>query len=65
MNNIAYINGIKVDLETAGIVHRIKSKIALDIKLTPKERSYYLLFIATIEEAKGYLKNEKNRHNEK
>lgn len=36
--------------------HRIKAKIALSLPLTAKERSYYLLFIATLEEAKEYIK---------
>lgn len=60
MNNIAYINEIEVSLEFAGIYHDVRSKLALGIKLTPKERSFYLLFMATPEEIKEYLKNENN-----
>lgn len=58
--NKAYINGIEVSLEFVGLYHDVKSKLALSIKLTPKERSFYLLFVATPEEIKEYLKNEKN-----
>ena len=61
MNNIAYIDGIKVDLETASLYHDVKSKLALGFYLTQKERSFYLLFMASIEEAKEYLRNEKKR----
>lgn len=33
------------------IEHEIKAKIALGQPLNPKERAYYLLYIATLEEA--------------
>lgn len=38
--------------------HRIKAKIALKQPLTQRERAYYLLYIATLEEMKEYIKNE-------
>lgn len=59
MNDKAYINGVEVDLEFAGLYHRVISKLILGVELTQKERSFYLLFMSTIEEAKEYLKNEK------
>lgn len=59
MNNIAYINGVEVDLEFAELYHKVTSKLNLGVELTQKERSFYLLFMSTIEEAKEYLKNEK------
>lgn len=40
------------------IDHEIKAKIALKMPLTAKERSYYLLYMATLEEAKKHIKNE-------
>lgn len=40
------------------IKHEIKAKIALGQPLNPKERAYYLLYIATLEEAKEYIKKE-------
>ena len=57
MNNIAHINGIEVN--------RIKSKVALGIKLTDKERSFYLLYVATSQEVNEYLKNEKEIRSKK
>lgn len=59
MNNKAYIDGVEVSLEFAGLYHDVKGKLALGFELTPKERSFYLLFVASVEEAKEYLKNEK------
>jgi hypothetical protein len=56
----AYINGKEVSLETANLYHDIKAKISLGVELTQKEKCIYLLFIATLDEAKEYLKNEKN-----
>ena len=60
---MASINGVEVDLEFFELYHEVKSKVALDVKLTPKERSFYLLFVASIEEASEYLKKEKNKKN--
>ena len=57
MNNIAHKNGIEVN--------RIKSKVALGIKLTDKERSFYLLYVATSQEVNEYLKNEKEIRSKK
>lgn len=37
---------------------KIKAKVLLNIPLTQKEKAIYLLFIATIEQAKEYLKRE-------
>lgn len=39
--------------------HLIKSKIALNARLTPFERSAYLLYIASDKEAKDFLQAEK------
>ena len=38
---------------------KIKSKAVLGLPLTERERSMYLLYIATDEEAKAYLEREK------
>lgn len=59
MNDIAYVKGIKVNRDFIGLYHEIKSKVALGVKLTNKERSFYLLLVATNQEAKEFLKNEK------
>ena len=39
--------------------HLVKSKVALNIKLNRRERSFYLLFVANEKEVKEFLKNEK------
>ena len=38
---------------------KIKSKAVLGLPLTKRERSMYLLYIASDEEAKAYLEREK------
>lgn len=65
INEIAYIDGVEVTLEFASMYHDIKCKVALGLPLNNYERSYYLLFIASIEEARKYLKDEKNGNNKK
>lgn len=60
MKDTGYINGVEVDLKIVGFMHEARSKIAMGVKLTPKERSCYLLF-APIEETQEYLKNEEER----
>lgn len=37
---------------------KIKCKAILGLPLTARERSYYLLFLATDDEVKEFLKNE-------
>ena len=37
---------------------KLKAKAELGLPLTERERAYYLLFIASDEEAKAYLKRE-------
>ena len=37
---------------------KIKAKVLLNIPLTQKEKAIYLLFIATIEQAKEYLQKD-------
>ena len=37
---------------------KIKAKVLLNIPLTEKEKAIYLLFIATIDDAKKYIKRE-------
>lgn len=39
--------------------NRIKAKVKLQLPLTAKERSIYILFIATLQEAADYLAAEK------
>lgn len=43
------------DIQTAFIT----AKIELGLKLTPYERAFYLLFVATDEEAIEFVKKEK------
>lgn len=43
---------------TMAFEHEIKAKIALKQPLNQKERAYYLIYIATLEEAKEYIKNK-------
>ena len=50
-----YINGI----DTAEQRHRIRSKAVLGLPLTAYERSFYLLYIASTQEASEFLKREK------
>lgn len=45
MNDIAYIDGFKIDLEIAGLYHDVVSKLELGVELTPKEKSFYLLYV--------------------
>ena len=59
MNNISYVKGIKVNRDFAETYHLVKSKVALNIKLNRRERSFYLLFVANEKEVKEFLKNEK------
>lgn len=42
--------------------NKIKSKALSGLQLTQKERSMFILFIATDEELKYYLEHERNRH---
>lgn len=43
----------------AGIMHDIRGKLSLQAPLTQKERAFYLLFIASQQEAKTFIENEK------
>ena len=65
INNIAYVKDVEVNLEKAGKYHDIRCKDVLGLPLNDYERSYYLLFVASIEEARKYLKDEKNGNNKK
>jgi hypothetical protein len=40
---------------------RIRAKALLGLKLTERERAQFLLFIATDEEAKDFLKRESSK----
>lgn len=59
MNDIAYINGAPVTAKFAETYHTVKSKVALKVRLSNHERSFYLLFVANEQETKDFLKNEK------
>ena len=37
----------------------ISAKVELGLKLTPRERAFYLLFVASDEEAKQFIEKEK------
>ena len=39
----------------------ISAKVELGLKLTPRQRAFYLLFIASDEEAIEFVKKEKNQ----
>ena len=43
----------------------ITEKVFFEKPLTPEERSYYLLLMATDEEVKSYLAKERKREQEK
>lgn len=43
---------------TVDEIHTIKSKLILGLKLTPRQRAGYLLFIATPDEVAEFLKKE-------
>lgn len=45
--------------ERQGLQHDIRAKIALAAPLNNRERSYYLLFMATVKQAINYIRNEK------
>jgi hypothetical protein len=59
MRDKAYINGIQVSLNFVQLYRDVRLKLIFNKKLSAKERSFYLLFMATDKEAKEYLKNEK------
>ena len=46
-------------IDTAEQRHRIRSKVFCGLPLTARERSIYLLYIATTQEANEFLKMEK------
>lgn len=60
MKEVAYVNGVEVDVSFAEVYHIIKSKVALSVKLNPKERAFYLLYVANDKERTEFLKNEKD-----
>lgn len=41
------------------MIEKIKNKVKLNFPLTDKERAIYLLYIATDQEAKEFLRKEK------
>lgn len=45
--------------ERQGRQHEIRAKIALKLPLNNRERSFYLLFMATAEQTAEYIRNEK------
>lgn len=47
------------ELERIGIEHEIRAKLALEQPLSQRQRSYYLLFMATREQAAEFIRNEK------
>lgn len=49
--------------ERQGIQHEVRAKLALDAPLNNRERSFYLLFMATAEQTAEYIRNEKIREN--
>lgn len=53
------MNGIKRTEEQKGTEHEIRARIALNVALTPYQRSYYLLFMATADQTKEFVRNEK------
>lgn len=61
MNNIALYNGVKMTLEEAVKRHDIHAKIKLGVELTEKERAFYLCFMASDQEAKEFLRKEKQK----
>lgn len=45
--------------ERQGRQHEIRAKIALKLPLNSRERSFYLLFMATAEQTAEFIRNEK------
>lgn len=43
-------------------LYEIKAIMKLGMPLSLRQRSYYLLYIATLEEAKSYLSKEKKKN---
>ena len=50
-------------LNEKGLIHDIKSKLKIGLPLTRLERNYYLMFMATPEEIKDYIKKEREQKN--
>lgn len=46
------------------MIERIRAKVKLGLKLTKKERSMYLLYIANKQEREEFLRREKELKNE-
>lgn len=47
--------------EQRNIEHEIRAKLALKQPLSPYQRSYYLLYMATVEQAKEFVRNENKK----
>ena len=47
--------------EQRNIEREIRAKLALKQPLTARQRSYYLLYIATAEQAKEFIRNENKK----
>ena len=47
------------EIERKAIEHEIRAKFILKQPLSNRQRSYYLLYMATPEQAKEYLRKEK------
>lgn len=54
-----YYNGILTEETEAEKRHEIDITLKMGWKLTARQRAFYLLFMATPEQAKEFLKNEK------
>lgn len=48
-------------LERIGTEHEIRAKLALKQPLTARQRSYYLLYMATAEQAKEFVRHENKK----
>lgn len=48
-------------IEEIGERHTITAKLKIDAELTPRQRAYYLLFMASEKETKEFLRKEQEK----
>ena len=58
---MAIYNGVKMSVERASTRHDIFCKLKLNVPLTTKERAIFLTLMATNEQAKEFLRKEKEQ----
>ena len=61
MSNIAFYNGVKMTDEQEIKNRKVNAKMKLGLELTERERAFYLCFMASDQEAKEFLRKEKQK----